>query len=850
MLYTTSEMEERAQEATSHYRESDDPKMLLVPQLPAHSPWDSGELSPAAMMKAVFPQYEEDAAQDMQNLHHFTQLSRGGQLLLPGECSLGDAAVNSAPVLDFLKQDVERGESLNLPPLKSLRQFQSNRTADLSCGEGLHVKEIVIESSSEEAISEAMDWLENNWHKSQKVFPTGCLPVSMEFTDIDSDSYQQMLNGETVPLPAHGEKVLKPVPIPMKVFLGDGRRYLLVITWPVVEHGTDAYIRLPQIQPGLLQLLKDLPHLVGFQVRKQMARLDRVFGDIVEKELDLPNWLDIGALAVFSGYAPDDISPTMLTATILGGTYLYLDPKINRVWRDSWADTPRLLRMFCYRPLQVLDMLSVVLGSVAVRSIFPDMDAAGYVLETGSQAEIARLSFQWILNSLAGTEVVHSYGRFRYPTRLALLRTIRRVTDGEQSEPLPEVLNWSTLFGDWPLLTRGGPRYLHQVRHHMEKFVKRVHSGEEELVPGIRKDVIKPSAQVSDYLTYRQPALPADRYSDPTHGNAMGLLFHPLSECEVLNLPPRDLKASLLMEEGRKAGRPHRLLLLERLRLHPGEIQRVIKRMDISAESIQRALWIQHLSLYEDLCFMFQRIFDAEPERVFNLERTLNQRLSNTYNHELREVEKLQRQLEIRQQRLKECGEAINAGTSARRVGLNSRLTPFKENLLETKQVPRKRTLSVPFTSLLGPQPQKKQKTKKSSSNVASTSKKRARSRSSRSRAKTPARTVRYRSSTPAPSSFKKKNRSPSPVPGPSKDGNDTDDTVILETTLDESEGDEQHLNISLLDSTRSLLEDPIQPDPEFSTRDSGLKVRVPEERRLELIRKKALAKVEKEKME
>ena len=246
---------------------------------------------------------------------------------------------------------------------------------------------------------------------------------------------------------------------------------------------------------------------------------------------------------------------------------------------------------------------------------------------------------------------------------------------------------------------------------------------------------------------------------------------------------------------------------------------------------------------------MHQRILNAEPDRVFALERTLNQRLSNTYNHELQEVEKLQRQLEVRQQRLHECGEILNAGTKVRRVGVSSRLTPIRPNLLDTKQVARKRTMSVPFPSLLGAQPKKKRKTKKTSNTTASTSTTKTRSRPSRSRARTPARTVRLRSSTPAPASFRQRVRTPTPPPASSKDDLDaTMDTVDLSTTLSES-GDER-LDMGLLDSSRSLLDDPIQSDPEFATRDSGLKVKIPEERRLELVRRQALARSQKEKQD
>ena len=63
-----------------------------------------------------------------------------------------------------------------------------------------------------------------------------------------------------------------------------------------------------------------------------------------------------------------------------------------------------------------------------------------------------------------------------------------------------------------------------------------------------------------------------------------------------------------------------------------------------------------------------------------------------------------------------------------------------------------------------------------------------------------------------------------------------------LETTLSES-GCESP-DVGLLDSSlRSLLDDPIPSESEFITKDSGLKVKVPEERRLELIRRQALAR-------
>ena len=61
-----------------------------------------------------------------------------------------------------------------------------------------------------------------------------------------------------------------------------------------------------------------------------------------------------------------------------------------------------------------------------------------------------------------------------------------------------------------------------------------------------------------------------------------------------------------------------------------------------------------------------------------------------------------------------------------------------------------------------------------------------------------------------------------------------------LSTALSES-GDENP-DMGLLD--------PIPPESEFVTKDSGLKVKIPEERRLELVRRQALARAEKEKLD
>ena len=834
-VYSTTHMKRRASEAIKARRREHDVPVVLI-QHPQPCEWSARRLNNDTLIQPLVQREGEVSAKDPMKRH--LDISIKNCLVVPSKFTLRNITVVGAPVLDFLSLDIDRGDTLAYPTSKDIQMFQQNRGIDWNSDPTFKIEEIIVGKTSGTEILRISEDFDHFFRKNQESFPSNCVSISMnsisvhprDFFDIfsnvapyeDAKSNPVKFSTKTTGVKTHD--------IPSHILVGDGLTYAVLIRWPISLSDDILEIIPTKPQYELMKFLADLPIAVGVDIKNTIHVIDTFFSQMSDPDaLKMRGWLDLSTLAVFAGYAPTNYTKTALNGIVLGGIFAEFQFSDNELCL-SWTKLPTELRVHFIKDVQSGHMLLNVLGSVAIRSIFPDMDSAGYILDTNKQIDIARKCFSWIVETLCSKEINKSPNWCR--SRLELLELIQIKHLGKFSGPLAEVTVWDKIFGDWSPITNGGPKYLHQVRFQMLALLKLANSDEGKLSPFLKKDLIAFSTLAGSYLTYCQPPIDKAHFKAPLPHTGTDLYYSENLPHKQLSILPEDMIVSRLSAEGKSDNRPYRYMLYEKLRLNPREIPEVIKRMDSSSQcgGITKALWVQYYAMYEDICLMEERIFDRSADRIAWLEKAINDRLQNALQHERQETDKARRTLEIRENRLKYITDVVNRGPNVLRSGVGARLEAVKANLPNQSPITRKRTTNVPFPEFI-------QQEKKRKLNLTS----------HKPLPKIPTDSVQKCITQPKPGS----SNVPTPVPNPSMSSTPDSDRM---------EEDEEHETVVLSVQPEDMFEEdeeievinpsePVEPEEnQWMVKPSGMKIHIPDKRTKFLLRKKLLEESNKEK--
>ena len=653
---------------------------------------------------------------DQQVLHEFLFACKKDRLCYPSSLKLTDIIPAGVPLLDFLSVDSKRIDAYKYPPTDEIKLFQNNRGLDrdsftVKPDTVVPVMEIRVGECSDEEIMEVWDFYKEKMAEEKKIYPSGVVSLDVEEIKITNSDLSNLISNVGSETPIQTATSLLPgdkwCQFPVKILIGSGLRFMIVVSWPAQRSKPGGYkVRPVKPQDLLIEFLNSLPTAVGVGIKNDVPQLEKIFSSFNPgNPLKMAPWMDLVPLAALCGYRLQATNMAALSLVVLGGLMDKTSSRADGRWCLFWDEMPEEFKIYALGDCQFGHMTFVVLSSILLRDIFPDPDSFG-VLTWKHQAMCVQLFCKWLVKSLVETEVSLHPGNLP-KDRKELINCIKlRVQTSSTKSTLADsprrVSMWADLLGDWPPLTEGGPRYLHQVRETAVAQASIIAPLELSDNLGLLNPFHDKNLHTPSYLRYDQPDISSCDHTAPIPDGRLGLHASPDLKKKLFDVVPQNMRIGDLIKQGKVQERAVRYGLYEFCRLNPDSLLQVYLRFEKSGD-ITKEFWNQHDSIFEDIRLMHIRLFNTFPKRIEWIESRIEKRLLDLEASEKAALKEAQRVLKRREQRYGAIKTAINLGPYIRRTGLANRLPSFKPTVSRSKvslPVPRTKTTNIPFPQM------------------------------------------------------------------------------------------------------------------------------------------------------
>ena len=88
-----------------------------------------------------------------------------------------------------------------------------------------------------------------------------------------------------------------------KIMIGNGISWTLIISINYVRNKQrEYYVRRMEVQPELLELIRDIPICTGLRVRRDIKGIEEFYSIISGKDVEMLGFIDLNSLAIAAGY--------------------------------------------------------------------------------------------------------------------------------------------------------------------------------------------------------------------------------------------------------------------------------------------------------------------------------------------------------------------------------------------------------------------------------------------------------------------------------------------------------------------------------------------------------------------
>ena len=289
-----------------------------------------------------------------------------------------------APLVDFLIEDTTGLDGWKYPKLDELKYFQENRGLNLGMLAEIEVRELVCEVSSDQEIDEIHDWVTAMYWRDQANI------ISMDVEDVKTTYYDTLRMAgkvrihddnavlwtrvETEMLYEYGKDGWKQ--IPGKIMFGNGITWVCIISLNLSRNRRDKYIlERMSVQPGILDLLRDLPVSAGLGVRRDIRGVQEFYSLISGVEVNMGGgFIDLTSLAIVAEYKFHSKNMTTMGVQILGTLLNKNVSTGDNLWGLRWSEIPAALRCYALGDIKFGFITYNVLVGLLLRDLFPDPD--------------------------------------------------------------------------------------------------------------------------------------------------------------------------------------------------------------------------------------------------------------------------------------------------------------------------------------------------------------------------------------------------------------------------------------------------------------------------------------------
>ena len=583
-------------------------------------------------------------------------------LQIPESIRFEDFLPAGAPLLDFLAVSMDRMETWKLPPRDEISFYQRARGLSRSMIDNVKVREIIAGESREGQIEQIIEEFWENWSKDQRMLPTQI--ISMDNEEIQITLYDVYRLAGKIPcefprLSAQDVDEVNKYPgvpedrwmqLPVRIMLGNGLSWALMITINIELKSRGRYIleKKIKVQEKLLDFLEDIPICTGLRVRTDVTDVEFFYSLFSGCKIKLKGFIDLKSLSVLCGYNMRAMSMTPTGVNVVGHTLNKCASTGDSKWSLRWKDIPDPLKVYALGDLPFGHVAYSVLSSVLIRDVFPDPDIVNRYLNVSDHW----FSMTWILElikfSLDGVEV-HNVDFDSARNRKEMIQSLRfRYSDSSTlAERSPaRILLWCNLLGDWPALTSGGCRFIHQAR---ERFLDQARILKKS---GFKWELDVKMKDLGDrFKMYARFGIPKEKidacnFTEPApfqYG-----MFRPKSlKVPSIKFDPEKVKPFKIGKFCKTQPRGVKAVVFEWARLNPNKIRSLLVRLN-DDPGFRKFYY----GVYQGLRLIFKRVFNREAMRIPDLDEKF---LSNIQESLKNEEDLRKRSWELFQAREERC---------------------------------------------------------------------------------------------------------------------------------------------------------------------------------------------------
>ena len=570
-------------------------------------------------------------------LGQFYRVSREGQV--PYTEVMGTTLSQFYPgwtplIYHLMAEKVMNAASWQFPSSSHLRNMIRESSVTYSSVDKCTFKEIILGRSSDSRCADFCAWVQEKRREDQFEFPVDamfCDVLYVDFPEHYMDEYYDKLRTNN-PSPVRvksgtpGEKSYMPI----RLVFG-GRNWIASIKWNITHEPaflpTDDYFLLhtDNIQPDMRNFLENLPTLVSNTVglNNFLFYLKDMYGLNVNVSgaHQTPRFVSISSVAVAAGFRYTDQGSASMNMITTGQPDLRGACFADGMWAIPLDQQKTEYKLYLISLIQSTRNCYITLMLCLMKNLFPDPDIMCDLFELCHSDTFSYLAS--LVNSCLEGKIAGNMNPSGIDSRQAMVMSLEHHGIGPATEGLRLM---SQLIPNWPTITHGGARDLHQVRAFAAEQYAHISSARfvhPILAPNLSR-ILSVSSDVVDLLFYNRCLDDLETESVPV---TAGLGPNQGLKDMILDLDPYHVSDEELINVRSIHGSSRKSSILEWGRLNVDLIEQLMFRLNKLAEKkMIDNFWFQRTSIYEGLRLIYKRTMNINTFKVQAIEHTIQKR--------------------------------------------------------------------------------------------------------------------------------------------------------------------------------------------------------------------------------
>ena len=142
--------------------------------------------------------------------------------------------------------------------------------------------------------------------------------------------------------------------IPAKILLGNGHSWLGIISMPMARASGVEYWSVGEFQQDLLEIMRELPTLVGVKLDAKLGRLVEFIHGVIGIRLPKFRSVELENVALLAGWQRKDRGQAALALGTLGMTMNILSAEADGTWTSPFENMERCFRVMAIGEVEMV----------------------------------------------------------------------------------------------------------------------------------------------------------------------------------------------------------------------------------------------------------------------------------------------------------------------------------------------------------------------------------------------------------------------------------------------------------------------------------------------------------------